>query len=233
MEPRMTPDKARLFLLEHKMKARVKGFEVRYPKDKYALMRFLNFFVRVFNKDFMTGYITTIGRKIYWPSEPDADAFDTQAHECQHVWDWKRLPILYDIGYLSPQIWCLLSLGAFAVFANIWALFCLLTLPFVAPLPGYFRMRIEMRGYAMTMAVTHWRSGTWPDMEWLGSKFWGMDYFWMWPFKNNVRKRLQKIQAAILDGSILNWSPVFQDVHDICKMDDATVVQTARELGGK
>ena len=194
-------------------------------------MRFLNFFVRIFNDSFMTHYITTIGRKIYSPYKENG--LPVIAHECQHIWDSKRWPVLYEIGYLSPQIWFLLALGSFAAFASLWALLFLLALPLLAPLPAYFRMKIEMRGYAMTMAVWFWRTGRFTDFDYVADKFLGPDYFWMWPFKKAIRKRLKKIQVAIVDNSILSWSPIFKEVHEICEMSDAMVLTMARLKGGK
>ena len=136
-------------LLAH-IESSIAGFKI-IDKRESALMRVLSF-VLFFNKVFMTRYITTIYPKVYVPELPWAPdkplgRLSILAHEYVHLKDRQRLGLLFNILYLSPQIFALLSLGA------IWNMWWLLALLFLLPLPSPGRAWLEMRGYRMTMAI--------------------------------------------------------------------------------
>lgn len=72
----------------------------RVWKQKSKFMKFLNFFVQIFNKRFMDGYVTTIGNTIYTPDEDKKVSPSTLIHELQHLKDSKDYPVLYELSYL-------------------------------------------------------------------------------------------------------------------------------------
>ena len=63
-----------------------------------------------FNKTFMTGFITTVGYTVYWPSREKLEssglgALSTLAHEYRHAQDAKKITrVLFGFLYLLPQI---------------------------------------------------------------------------------------------------------------------------------
>ena len=136
-------------------------------KENSKLMRFLGFFVRIFNKKFAK-YGTTIGSTIYLPkallTNPDEhyNVISLVAHEVVHIRDEKRLTaVLYRFLYLFPQILaplCLLSL--LAIWFSNWWLLCLLALGLLCPIPAPVRVYIEKRGYLMTLAIAQWLEKT-------------------------------------------------------------------------
>ena len=195
-------------------------------KDKSLLMKFLNIFVWLFNKKFMTTYTTAVGNTIYFPSkefvdEHESRAINILAHELVHIDDRKRInkkyfPGAFFLAYFFPQILAVFSLLSFLAFININWLFCLLFLLFLAPIPAPGRCWIEARGYAMTMYYT--------SLEWflygrnydhhshavmISSAFTGWGYYEMWPFENDVVKKLKDNYIHCLE-----LSPVFQEVTD-------------------
>ena len=74
-------------------------YKIVYKGDS-KFMKFLNFFVRIFNKTFMTGYVTTIGSTIYTPYSNKYVSHSTMIHELQHLKDSKDYPVLYELSYL-------------------------------------------------------------------------------------------------------------------------------------
>ena len=182
------------------VKDEISDFDIR-GKNKSRLMKLLSV-VLFFNKDFLTRYITTIYPRIYVPSLPWAPnrpnaRISILAHEYVHLYDRKRLGWLFNVLYLSPQIFALLALGAF------WNLWWLTALLFLLPLPSPGRAWLEYRGYRMTIAVNWWLTGAEPNTIWLQSKFTGPDYYWMFPFKKIVEGRILKAIENIKSGKNL------------------------------
>lgn len=82
-------------------------------------MRFLAVLVYPFNPGFMTKYTTTLGNSVYFPSEEEVEQHPMRyakvlAHEWVHIHDCRRHPLLFRLGYLSPQIGFLVALGVCA-----------------------------------------------------------------------------------------------------------------------
>jgi len=144
-------------------------FQVKF-KDESTLMKFIGFLM-FFNKAFMTGFITTIGRTVYWPSKKSLEgrnergAITTLAHEYQHAKDANnRTTILFSLAYLFPQILALpgvLLTLASPVWVTLmvlgtltwtwWLLPFLFTLLFLAPIPAPWRAHYELKGYTMSL----------------------------------------------------------------------------------
>jgi hypothetical protein len=189
------------------------GIEI-LPKEDSWLMKLFSY-VLFFNKKFMT-YITTVGKKIYFPKHvlhgDDRSFWHVLAHEIVHAYDGRGWRFFhFAVFYLSPQIFALGFILAF--FVSWWFLLFLVLL---APLPSYGRFYYEMRGYATSMAVMKW-SGTEIDSppQWVVEQFTTSFYYWMWPFKGHVRSTLQGWIKKIDDGTIQDDIPVLGDLKAI------------------
>jgi len=185
-------------------------------KDESWLMKLLGK-ILFFNPGFMTQYITTLGNTIYFPSRENMAANDLSSmlvmcHEFQHIQDSKKLTFpLYAFIYLFPQILALLALLAIPLaFLVPWyyAIIPLVAIPLAAPLPAYGRMKIELRGYGMSLfALSEFLKGIGKDSAYITGElseraniydkyhFRGPGYYFMWPF--GVRKELGKVIEQI------------------------------------
>ena len=209
-------------LLNH-IKNKIRGFAI-VRKDKSLLMRILSI-VLFFNKGFMTSYFTTMYPKIYVPSWFGKMEYrhrlkaevEILAHEYVHLYDRKRLGWLFNLFYLSPQIFSLLAIGA------IWNSWFLLALVFLLPLPSPGRAWLEFRGYRMTLAVKHWmhlskklenkeNSYTFLencDITWIVKQFTGSSYYFMFPCRSALEK---KFKQAIEDIKNNNLEPELLEI---------------------
>jgi hypothetical protein len=185
-------------------------FEIRY-KDESKLMKFLNFFVRIFNPGFMTNYITTFGTTVYFPSrkyllEGQGHLTEVLAHELVHMWDRKSQgAFAYTFKYGSPQWFALLSLLALGA---IWALPMLVFLLFLLcalPLPSVGRRNIELDGYTMSMAYHYWTAGQVDPayITFYADQFVKSGYYFMWPFRKQVEGMLRARLSWVTSGKAL------------------------------
>lgn len=213
-------DTQMLLAMERKILATVPGY-ARIIKQYSKFMWFLNFFVRIFNKDFMTRYTTTIHPKVYFPEEKMKDAravWKTLAHEWVHMVHAEATPTWwYSLKYLFPHwlaLLALMSLGA--IWGGPWWLLNLCWLLCLAPLPAYLRSREEVSAYAMTMAVNYWRYGhVMPSTkERLVTHFTGSNYYFMWPFRKAVVRWLNTEEKKIVSGLYDNVAP-YKDVKEM------------------
>lgn len=177
----------------------VPGYVVK-RKSESRLMKFLGK-ILFFTPDFMTRFTTTLNNTVYVTDALWEDnsmwTLGTLAHEAQHVYDKQRWSaVLFGLAYLLPQILAssaLLSLLAIW-FSNAW-LWCLLALALLAPIPAYFRMVIERRGYLMTLCVMGWAFGeehARKQIPWVVKNFTGSAYYFMWPFKKSLTRWFEK-----------------------------------------
>ncbi len=180
--------------LEKHIKKEFPKFEI-IDKRESKLMKLLAK-VLFFNKTFMTSYITVIGSKVYVPKMPWKEdnpygATEVLAHEWVHMKDGKRLGFLFKFLYLFPQILAPLALLGFW---NPWYfLFALCILPLPAP----WRTKLELRGYTISMACRYWLLGREPDYHFFIKQFTGPNYYFMCPFEDYVRSRLEDEFARI------------------------------------
>jgi len=156
-------------------------------KEDSRLMRLIGKLM-FFNPSFMTNFITTIGKTIYLPKgfSKEFTNIEVLAHETQHIVDSKKIPLLYGVAYLFPQILILLSLLSLGAIwgSKLWLL-NLLWLLCALPIPAPFRMLIERRGYMMSAAVNYWLWGN-DHYELYLNYFTGPAYYFMWPFKKHL-----------------------------------------------
>lgn len=88
------------------------GVRVRL-KSESRLMRLINFFIKPFNKRFMTNYWTTVVDTVYAPSSLDAYINDESyypriktiiEHEAIHISDYKKWKLLFALTYIFPPV---------------------------------------------------------------------------------------------------------------------------------
>lgn len=198
----------------------VPKFKVAF-KNESLLMKFLGVLL-FFNKGFMTQYITTIGYTVYVPTEQQYKAnpemyLDVLTHEFVHMMDYKKYKLLFSLSYLTPQLLAVFSLlSLLAIHHSSAWLLSLLFLGFLAPLPSYFRMHWELRGYTMSAAFALWRYGYAPSPVDYLDRFTDSGYYFMWPLKKNMTDRLQSSFDKIKDNSILLDQP-YRVVSDFLK----------------
>jgi hypothetical protein len=176
--------------------------------------------VLFFNKDFMTRYITVIGNTVYvpskqWVKDKPYAALEVFCHEWVHMKDNRDLGPLFKFLYLTPQIFALLSL--FSLWSgNLWWLLCLL---YLLPMPSLARSELEMRGYAVSMAVRWWVLEEEPDYERISKYFTSSAYYWMYPVKSGVKEPDYERISKYFTSSAYYWmypvkSGVIQDLEE-------------------
>lgn len=177
------------------------GLSVKF-KDQSYLMKILGFLL-FFNPKFMTSYTTVLGNTVYFPSQAwlaerkDASA-RVLAHELVHISDYTSAgSFVFSVGYMFPQILSLLSV--FSFFSSSW---WLLSLLFLLPIPAPARTYYELRGYALTDAVSYKKTGKFVDIAWLKKQFTSSAYFFMWPFEVDLENRIEKNRELIKSGKL-------------------------------
>ena len=72
----------------------------------------------------------------------------------------------------------------------------------------------------MTVAVYYWLSAGKYNLDYVTEHFIGPNYYWMWPFKKYIRRRLeleyQKIKNDDLDPELLEVKKVLTDAGVVC-----------------
>lgn len=189
-------------------------FEIRH-KNKSFLMKLLSV-VLFFNRKFMTNYVTTMYPVVYVPDwwginkARQKAEIEILAHEYVHLYDRKKMWWLFNLLYLSPQIFSLLAIGAFW---NISFLWCLL---FLLPWPSPGRAWLEFRGYRMSLAMMYWmrikgklenvdKRCTFIenyDITWVVGQFTGPAYYFMFPFKDYLGKKFRQTLEDIKDDNL-------------------------------
>lgn len=159
----------------------------------------------------------TVAPRVYMPlniHEAPEIAWRVLAHEyihlCQAQTDSR---LLFMLKYSFPQCLALLSLIGFLLNP-----YFLLFLLFILPLPAYYRMRYEMEGYLMSIAVNYWRTGYVSSAQRADVKavFKSGTYYYMWPFKHwvdrKVNTEIQKLESGEYDDR-----PGYCDVYKLIK----------------
>jgi hypothetical protein len=208
------------------LQEQVPGFRIVQKRDSF-LMKLLSFFL-FFNKKFMTGCITTIYPNIYVPfwwgrrgKKWNSVELETLAHEYVHLHDRRRLGWIFNILYLSPQIFALLAFGAFW---NLWWLLCLL---FLLPLPSPTRAWLEFRAYRIGLLVRYWVLCDYKDkfeerywnfinkdgVDWVSKQFSSPVYYYMFPFESFLKKRFIKSLESVRINNEL--SPEITEIRNI------------------
>lgn len=192
-------------------------------KDESTLMKAIQY-VLFFNPAFSTGFITTIGKTIYFPSASyfngltDNAIMNILSHEYIHIRDSSKNPFFYFL-YLLPQIAAplFLLLGIWSwIAASIMFAICL------APWPAFFRKKYEFHGYTADLFISNYfllERGISKEerAKILKSKadvfktyFSDFSYYKMWPF--NMDKEFSDIIDKILSGDISREDEIFNEL---------------------
>lgn len=172
--------------LVEETKIEFSDFEILKKEDS-GLMKAIDVVLKILTlgqmKTFMTGFITTLGNKVYVPSSWDTDSLVTRIeilrHERVHMRQAKKYgKLLFSILYL------------------------------VIPLPcglAYFRKKFEMEAYEESLRTLHFYMGksifTASLREFYVSQFVSANYFWTWPFRRGVEAWYDGVVEKILSGS--------------------------------
>jgi hypothetical protein len=213
----------------------IPGFEIRY-KDESWSSKVLGILVWVFNREYMTHYTTTRYPRVYFPTrafvnEDRRRAFKILAHEFVHLWDTKKQGLWHNIAYGLPQLLCIPFLiwfiGSWFVPVDWlkWSMVGISAGAFIAfacPLPAYFRMKSEIRGYTMNLCVNRWRHGGVPStqtLDWIARAFTGPGYYYMWRDKDDVITRLHRLYNKIIEHDKMDTpyrvTKEFLDTHSL------------------
>ena len=196
------------------IKADVPKFAIK-RKTESLLMRLLSF-ILFFNKGFMTTYVTTVYPAMYvpdwWGFQKSREKVEIEilAHEYVHLYDRKRMWWLFNILYLSPQIFSLFAIGALWNLSFLWFLLCLL------PWPSPGRAWLEFRGYRMSFAAIYWmRIAENPeikekhytflencDITLVIKQITGSAYYFMFPFKRFAERKFRQALIDIRDDKL-------------------------------
>jgi len=192
------------------VKEDIPEFEV-VDKQSSKFMKRLNKIVKIFNKNFMDWYVTTVYPRIYVPeSLPLYMRWTVLAHEWIHLRSSKKSSALFLLKYFFP-LWLapLAFLALLAIPLTNWWLLNLLWLAMLAPVPSVGRMNEELDGYTMTMAVHLWHEGEilHSSLDWVEQQFVSSAYYFMWPFKKNMKKRVRQRAKKLIAGKYDNVYP--------------------------
>lgn len=181
--------------LLNEMETKVPGSKILYKDEPlpfwirllFIFPTLIGFFYRPFRKKWNEQIANQLGRYIILPSRKDhADLTDLGTyillrHEFQHLLDWNQHKILFGLTYILFPLPVLLS----------------------------GRAHWELRAYVQNMIVRHEEgipiSETY--LEWIVSQFTGPLYFWMFPFKKKIMKKLKSTHEGIIEGSVKGYSP--------------------------
>lgn len=136
------------------------------------------------------------------PTDSKIRLITSICHEYVHLLDRKKMWILFDFLYLSPQIFMLGFLLIF-ITGNFWWLLALL---FLSPVPSIGRTWIEFRGYRMSIAIRYWLTGKLDDsyIEYIISQFTTRSYYWMFPFRWFLQRMFANHIEKIKSNNIEN-----------------------------
>jgi len=218
------------------MQSLISAAQVRFPnlkvkyKDGSNFMKLLGY-ILFFNKRFMTGYTTTIGSTIYFPSEKFIKARPISSmtiflHELVHIYDSKRFNVfLYSFLYLFPISLLLIALPLF-IFS--WKIALILTIISLTPLPSYFRMYFERRAYMVSLYAIrklsekmNFNPSLDKSKDSFISEFKSSSYYFMWVFPN-INTEFNEAVAKIRSGQRPYEDPVFDIIDDLLDKTETT-----------
>lgn len=210
----------------------IPGFQVKWKAGDSG-QKLISYLLCLFNREYMLKYTSTFYPNVYFPtkefyeSTPDS-SFAVLAHERVHLLDMKKYGIWFKLSYLFPQVVSILflALGALVAFFSWVSLpLFLIGLVFIASWPAPWRVKWEKRGYAMSMAVTYWRTGQLysASKDFIRQHFLDWDYYRMSWNGKDIDAWLDLTERDIRNGT-LEKDPIYGDVHRFMKDRGAAVV---------
>jgi|SRR3990167_6348478 len=200
------------------VKKDVKGFEI-VKKSESKLMKIINFFVYLFCPQFMTRFYTTVYPRLYVPDSSTVTnpVVFTQilAHEWVHLKNAERNKFWFSFKYTFPQNLAFLSILSILSIWSLWFLFSLLFLVFLVPIPAYWRAREEVEAYKMSLAVHWWLAKREISTEWVVEQFTGSNYYFMWPFGEQLKEEFDNFLKMIIMGNENELEPKFETMKNI------------------
>jgi len=198
---------------EDAIRAKCPDFKLKF-KDQDGLQKIIGKVVGLFNPGYMTGYVTTLGNTVYFPTEKGyrdrpLSSLMVLAHEYVHMWDYQQKGLLFTLTYALPQV---LSIPLLLIYVTLGCLFSFFGLPLLAllasvaclvPWPSKGRTHWEMRGYTMSLAVEYWLTGRYISPDALASvkrQFTSMSYYRMSWSDAAVTKQLEAARDQIWTG---------------------------------
>jgi hypothetical protein len=193
--------------------------EIKFKNE--SLIMFIISKILFFNKNFMTEFITTLGHTIYFPQKSfitnhPVSSLIVLLHELVHIYDLNKYGMLFNIGYLSPQIFALLAPLAL-LFSWKLALVLLLCL---LPLPSPFRMYFEKRAYIVSLYSMkklndkyNYKINLEDQKQFFVKHFSDSTYYFMWKF--SILKDFDQALAKINAGEKPFEDPIFEILDQI------------------
>lgn len=180
-------------------------------KSKSKLHRAIGWcLAKVGNPQYMESYWTTldntVGRPLVCETGTPRSEWKIILHEGRHALDSRRISgVLFKLFYLLPQLLALpvAALAVLAVWHGLVWLWALAGLVLLAPVPALGRAWLEWRAYRVTMIADFVDFGFLPDVyiEDLVHTFAGAGYYWMWPFKSAMRRRIKNWRDDLVAGT--------------------------------
>lgn len=193
-------------------------------KSESLLMKMLGLILKPFNPAFMSTYITTVGNTIYVPDkffhEDEVQCLGILAHETQHIIDFQKNPVFFNLSYLFPQCLAGLSLLALFGFLNPWMFLFLLALMFLAPIPAPFRYQSELHGYRVSIllgrVLDHYSPAEMEQIRnWIKKEMTTSSYYFAWPFPSRIDQDL-KDESFIME-------PRYQEILEFLRSQNRIV----------
>lgn len=207
------PELVTEFIKDFSAKFGLKNVEIKSKTEPDWMLKIVGAIVKIFNKNFDAGYVTSINNTIWVPRtfglRTAKNMLEIIAHELIHIRDKNKwTPVLYAIAYLTPQILALLAL--LSIFFSNWWLLCLL---FLLPLPSIKRTYLELQAYRLNILFTKYvekadEEQMKRNVEWYANQFTESYYYFMWPFKAHIISLLsntEKYEKKEPYAWILNW----------------------------
>lgn len=215
----------RLKSFEKILATKIPEFNIKF-KNESLLMKIIGTIFFLFNSRFMTGFTTTLGYTIYFPSSEQLEtangnnALVTMAHEFRHMIDTQRKGrLLFSLSYLFPQVLApLMLLFAFISLPLAIGLFVL----FLLPLPAYWRMKTELNGYIMSLfsvneilkeiniSETDRKDQLSLLLPKMNHHFISLEYYLMWYF--GVKEQLERAVEKIISEEIKNEDVIYSEI---------------------
>ena len=163
-----------------------------YPGLYWKFIGLLVFLYGKLNKDFYTRFQTRVtnasSKDILFPSRKthgdhtQLTVYRTLRHELVHIRDARTYPVWFQVSYTLLPI----PLGL-----------------------AYFRADWEFRAYAQTLIVTYNQYGSIDEemIQQIVKHFTDHLYFWMWPFKKTMDRKVRALVKAIEEGRVYGYYP--------------------------